>query len=218
MGLLDLNLELGDVPIMLDLVPERTCMDVLRIVDRLEPELLHRFVTEHNSGVQVLAACSDVQSRDGINNHNIGKIVETMAKSFDYVVIDTAPRLHGAFPSVLERSSMILVVTTPDAPCLKNTKLMLETLKGQHSFQDKVKLVVNNPYRADGLPNTEVSKILDHPVFWKIPNDSAVAECIRMGQPCTQAKPRAKFSRNMVELARTLSGSPTSEKGLFGWR
>ena len=140
-----------------------------------------------------------------------------MAKSFDYVVVDTSPRLRGTFPSILERSNMLLVVSTAEAPCLKNTRLMLETLKGQHSFQDKVKLVINNPYRGDNLPNSEMIRILDHPIFWKVPNDSAVSECITLGQSCIQAKARSRFARNIAELACTLTGAGGRKKGLFGW-
>ncbi|MCL4534616.1 MAG: AAA family ATPase, partial [Bacteroidetes bacterium] len=185
-GVLDLNLEMGDVPIMLDIVPEKTIGDVLGVIDRLDPELLKRFLSSHPSGVQVLSSTGEFKHMNGTTNDEIGRIVEIMAKSFDYVVVDTAPRLRGTFPSVLERSNMVLVVSTPDIPCLKNTRMMLDMLKSQRSYSDKVKLVLNNPYKASGVKPDEAGKVLDYPVFWRVPYDSLVPQCIKVGKPCLE--------------------------------
>ena len=216
--LVDLNLEQGDVPIMLDMVPDHTIVDVVRIIDRLEADvdMIKRFLCQHSSGVEVLAAPRDVRSAEMIGQQHVAKIVELLAKSFDYVVIDTPPKLYGTVLTALELSSMILVVTSPEVPALKNTRIMLEMLKSQYSYSDKVKLVVNNAYMTDGVSHTEVGRVLDYPIFWKMPHDSLVVECIKLGKPCVQVKARGKIARNIIDLARTLAGMGKPQKKLFG--
>lgn len=216
-GLLDLNLEMGDVPIMLDVVPAKTLADAADSIERLDPELLKVFLTPHQSGVQILAASREFRrNNNGTTNEDIGRVVEVMAQSFDYVVVDTAPRLRGTFPAVLERCNMVLLISSPDVPSLKNTKLMLEGFRWQKSNADKVKLVLNDPYHLGGGSADEASKVLEYPVFWTIPYDVVVGQCIRVGQPPVLAKQGAKFSRSMTDLARTISGESKTSKGLLG--
>lgn len=218
-GLMDLNIELGDVPIMLDVVPDKNLADVIEVVERLDPELLKRFLTPHSSGVQILAASMELSRNNGAANDYIGRVVEVMAQSFDYVVVDTAPRLQGTFPSVLERSNMVLVLTTPDVAGLKNTRLMLDGLKTQRSNSEKVKLVLNNPYGISGARADEAGKMLAHPVFWSIPYDGIASQCVKVGKSCIELNARAKISRNLTDLASTLSGEKKASKrfmGLFG--
>ncbi|HEY8691593.1 MAG TPA: response regulator [Chloroflexota bacterium] len=55
-ALVDLDLQLGDVALMLDIVPERTISDLVPIVDKLDPELMRGFLSVHSSGLKVLPA------------------------------------------------------------------------------------------------------------------------------------------------------------------
>ncbi|MFH1486899.1 MAG: hypothetical protein ABIH46_12580, partial [Chloroflexota bacterium] len=59
-------------------------------------------------------------------------------------------------------------------------------------------------------------QVMDYPIFWKVPHDSIVMESIKLGKPFVQARTRARVSRNIADLARTLGGTQKPRKRLFG--
>ncbi len=79
-----------------------------------------------------------------------------------------------------------------------------------------MKLVINYPYQQNGISHSELGKILNYPIFWKVPHDSTCGQCINLGQSFVQARPKAKISQNITQLARTMSGVDTRRNGFFG--
>lgn len=213
----DLNLEQGDVPVMLDVAPEFSIMDTLPIIDRLESDagMIDKFLHKHPSGVELLSGPPDPLRAEVVTREDIKRTIQLLARSFEYVVVDTAPNARETLSTMAEVANMVLLVTTPEIPCLKNTRIMLEMLKSQYRFPEKVKLVVNDAYHTNGTSHNEIAVVLDYPVFWKLPYDSFVSEAVGSGRPFVQAKTNTKISRNIVELARTLAGIPEQRKGLL---
>ncbi len=214
--IVDLALQLGDVAMMLDIVPERTVADMASFTRAIEPEVLESFLCTHPSGVKVLAAATDVDPRGLPSAPLVGQIVETLAKSYDYVIIDGDHLLTPVLWAALEITTLILMVTSTDTSSLKNTRVFLEVLRSQGYTDDKIKLSINYPYQQNGISPGELSKILNYPIFWKVPHDAVCHQCGNLGQPFVMARPKAKISQNMFQLARTISGTDTRRSSLFG--
>ncbi|MDP2661039.1 MAG: response regulator [Dehalococcoidia bacterium] len=215
-AIVDLAAQLGDVAMMLDVVPERTIADLTGITRSLEPEMLDSFLTVHASGVKVLAAAPEVDHHSPPSASLVHQIVEGLAKTCDYVVIDGDCLLTPVLWAALELTTVVLMVTSADTSSIKNAKQFLEALRSQGYGEDKVKLVMNFPYQHDGVSTGELSKILNYPLFWKLPHDSAVPQCINLGQPFVQVRPKAKISQNVLQLARTISGVDTQRGSFLG--
>lgn len=215
-ALLDLDTQLGDVAVMMDFVPEHTIVDAAEMVDRLEPELIQTLLHEDRSGVHILAGPLRPDEGEAIGAHHVTKIVEVMAKTYDYVVIDTAPHFTDTLVSALDAATMILLLTTPDVPALKNTKLTIGVMRNWNYSEDKVKMVVNYAYTSDGVVPRDAENTLEYPIFWKIPNDSAVATAIKVGRPVVEVKPGSRFSQNVVGLAQSICGIKSKSSGLIG--
>ncbi|MBI2863988.1 MAG: response regulator [Chloroflexi bacterium] len=215
-ALIDVDVQLGDVAVMLNLIPERTIAEVVPAMDKLDGEMLRSLLTPHASGVSVLAAPLRPEEGEGIGAAHIRKIVEVLAKSHDYIVIDTPRSFQDAVLTALDLSSLVLMITTLDIPCIKSTKLCLGMMKAWHYPEGKVKLIVNHTSAANGLSARDVEAAIDYPIFWKIPNDSAVAAAIKHGKPFVQSQPAAKVSQNVVNLCCVLSGVKPPAKGFMG--
>lgn len=212
-ALLDLDTQLGDVAVMLDFVPERTIVDAAEMVDRLEPELIQTLLHEDRTGIRVLAGPLRPDEGEAIGAHHISKIVEVMANTYDYVVIDTAPHFTDTLVSALDAATMILLLTTPDVPSLKNTKLTIGVMRNWGYSEDKVKMVVNYAYTSDGVVPSDAENTLEYPIFWKIPNDSAAATAIKVGRPVIEVKPNSKVAQNIQSLAQSICGIKTKGGG-----
>ena len=214
-ALVDIDTQLGDVAVMLDIVPEHTIVDAAEMVDRLEPELIQTLLREDASGVHVLAGPMTPQEGESISGHHIKKIIEVMSRTYDYVVIDTAPHYNDAVLTVLDAATMILLVSTPDVPALKNTKLTLGLMRTWHYSEDKVKLILNHAYSTNGVVAGDAATTLDYAVFWKIPYDPAVPAAVKVGRPVVEVKAGSKMAQNIQALAQTICGVQVKPRGFM---
>lgn len=215
-AIVDLATQLGDVAMMMDVVPERTIADLVDMTRSLEPEMLDSFLSTHPSGVKVLAAPMEIDHHTPPSPAMVRQIVEGLAKTCDYVVIDGDYLLTPVLWAALELTTVIFMLTSADASSIRNARQFLEVLRAEGYGDDKVKLVVNYPYQENGVATGELSRILNYPIFWKMPHDGTCSQCINLGQPFVQARPKAKISQNILELARTMSGANTQRGGLLG--
>lgn len=216
-ALVDLDLQMGDVALLLGVMPESSIVDAAESAERLEPELLQSLLHADRSGLRVLAAPTTPEASDGLTASQIGKVLDALVRTFDYVVVDTSPILNEINVTALEKATLTLLVSTPELPALKRTKIALGLLLKEWNFaEDRVKLVMNYPYSHNGVLLSDVESTLDYPIFWKVPYDAAVAESVKAGRPCIETKQNARFSRNVVDLARSVCGLNQRSGGLFG--
>jgi pilus assembly protein CpaE len=214
-AIVDLDLLLGDVAIMLDVTPERTLADLVPLIDKLDPELLRSFLYVHSSGVKVLCAPTRVEDSEALSSDRIRRILDVLARTFDYVIIDLPRAFDDRVVTTLDMANMVLLATSYDVPCLKSTKVCLDTLRGWRYSEDKLKLIINHANRTNGLAPGEAEGALDYPIFWKVPSDYAVASSSNHGKPFVQGQPTTRMAQNMTGLAATLMGVSSQSRGLL---
>ncbi|MHB8621355.1 MAG: AAA family ATPase [Chloroflexota bacterium] len=214
-ALVDLDLQLGDVALMLDIVPERTIADLVPIIDKLDPELVRGFLSVHASGLKVLPAPPRPEDGEKITAAHIRKILEVLARTYDYVIVDTPRQLQDSVIATLDLANMVCLVASNQLTCLKSTRLCLGMMKSWHYTNDKVKLVMNQAHNGSGLPMNDAEMAIDYPIFWKIPYDGHLVASSQWGKPFVHSQPGAKISQNVMSLARAISGSRTPAKSFL---
>lgn len=217
-GLLDLDLQLGDVAVAMGIVPQNTIADVAATASRLEPSLLHGLTWSDPSGVHVLPAPLRPEEGDQISLDEVQRILTVMAQTYDYVVVDMPPVISDGTSAILDQATLILLLTTQDMLTLRRTKVALQMMKGWGYSQDKVKLVLNHAYSANGLAGGDVQAALDYPLYWSVPNDAAVASSLKLGRPLVISQPSARAARSIADLARQIAGAEVAQPqsgGLF---
>jgi Flp pilus assembly CpaE family ATPase len=112
-------------------------------------------------------------------------------------------------------SNTVLLVTNYDVPCLKSTKVVLDTLRSWRYSEDKLKLVINHANRTNGFGPGEAEGALDYPVYWKVPSDFTVANASNQGKPFVQGQPTTRIAQNLTGLCATLMGASSQGKGLL---
>jgi pilus assembly protein CpaE len=214
-AVVDFDVLLGDVAIMLDVTPERTIADLVPMVDKLDPDLLRSFLHVHSSGVKVLCAPTRVEDGEALTPDRVRRILDVMTRTFDYVVVDLPRTFDDRVVTALDMANLVLLVTNYDVPCLKSTKVVLDTLRSWRYSEDKLKLVINHANRTNGFGPGEAERALDYPVFWKVPSDFPVAGTSNQGKPFVQGQPTTKLAQNLSSLAATLMGASAQGKGLL---
>lgn len=201
----DLDLESGDVGIMLNMQPTHTILDAAQAVDRLDIEMLQGLLVSHESGVRALLAPVRPEDAEMVTAARAGRIIDLVRQVADVVLIDTPGTMSELVLTAVDKSDVVLAVSTMDMPSVKNMRVALQKL-GQLGYRNGlIKLTLN---RADSKVLMEVSDVeeaLGSSVFARIPSDRLVPRCVNKGVPIVTDQPKSGVARSIVELATSVA-------------
>jgi pilus assembly protein CpaE len=210
--LIDLDLQFGDVGIMMGIDPTQTIVDLVTTTGELDPDKLGGYVVHHPSGVDVLAAPLRPEDAELVTEDRIGQLVDVAKAAYDIVVLDTPPHFDATTLAALDRSDRLVLLTTMDIPTVKNAKLALQTLNLLQYPRERIALVVNRPLPRADLRESDISRTLDMPLTAVSPGDKEIGAAVNRGVPITSSNsrsPAAKAIRDLAELL--LPGAQVSE-------
>jgi pilus assembly protein CpaE len=216
--LVDADLQFGDVALVLQLEPKFTVVNAAAELHRLDEQLLDSILTQHHTGLKVLAAPLEPAFADDITTAGLLQIMEMLKTMFDYVVVDTASLLDELLLSLLEKSDQVLMVVDMDLPSVKNAKLALETLRLLKFPTNKVRLVLNRSNAKARLDDREIEGALKAQIQARIPSDGDVAASVNEGRPIVESAPKSKVAKGFGEVLELVTGSKAqaaSGGGLF---
>lgn len=203
-ALVDLDLQFGDIGVMLNLDHSRSITDVVDS-ETLEPEMLNEIMANGPNGVRVLLAPISPELADLITNEHIRMVMAELRKTFDYVIVDTSCHLADFNLEVIESAQHILVVTALTIPAIKDAKLALKVLESLTVDPSSVLLVVDRSDSHSDFNKDSIEQNLRHSVGAQIPYDPrVVGDAINRGIPFVTSSPESDISRSIRELAGAL--------------
>lgn len=202
--LLDLNLQFGDVAVMLQLMPVHTIYEVVSSMSRLDAEMMKGFLTAHGSGLETLLAPVQPDQADAVSSEDVIRIVEVLRGMCDYLLIDTPPSFNDHVLAALDHSDEICLVATLDVPSLKNTKLSLHMLDLLQYPKEKIKLLLNRADSKVRLSLKDVEQSLEMKATATIPSDIIVPLSVNKGTPVITGAPRSPVSRSLYRLVEEI--------------
>ncbi|MBE0476583.1 MAG: P-loop NTPase [Coriobacteriia bacterium] len=200
--LLDLDLQFGDVGIVLGLEPKRTIHDAAQVYERLDSTMLEGLLVEHSSGVRAMLAPVRPEDSEGITSARVNGIIGHLRKLADYVVVDTSPAFSDVVLGALDQSDAVYVVTTMDVASIKNTKISMQKLHQLGYDGDLMRLVLNRADSKVFLEEGKVSEAIGAPIGARIPSDLLVPRSINKGVPVVLDAPKSRVARSIDEIAR----------------
>lgn len=207
-ALLDLNLQFGDIDLMLNLNPENTIAGLAQKGHTgLDSELVEQYMTTHDeSGLQVLVAPSTPQYAESITVYTVEQVIEALRETYDYVIIDTPSQLQDTTLAALDAATTILLLTTLDLLALHKTRTALEMLRQLYA-SDKMWLVLNRANSDVGISLQDVEATLGVPMRAQIPSDGRiVVTSVNEGKPFVLSAADAPISKRIVALSFELMG------------
>jgi pilus assembly protein CpaE len=111
---------------------------------------------------------------------------------------------------VIGTADKLVVVMTADLSCLKNVRLVLETM-GQLAVPDeRLMLVLNRANAFTGISAKSVESVLRTQIAQQITNDyrSAISS-LNSGTPFMASKPDSALGRDVLDLARMVDQQAT---------
>jgi len=207
-ALVDLNLQFGDIDLMLNLNPSNTIAGLAQKGHvGLDAELIDGYLTVHDeSGLRILVAPSSPQYAESVTVYTVEQVIETLRESYQYVIVDTPTQLQDTTLSVLDAATTILLVTSLDLLALHKTRTALDMLRQLYP-PDKIHLILNRANSESGITLQDVEGALGGPVRTQIPSEGRlVVSSINEGKPFVLTSPNAVISRRVNALAMELMG------------
>jgi len=214
-ALVDLDTRFGDVAILMDIPTDRSISDLALPDEEIDREAVQSCLYTHGTGVAILPAPIRPSEWHSIHPGHIEKMVAVLATTHDYVILDTPGSFNDIVSRALEMCTILLLTATPDLASLKDTILALEMLRSWSFPAEKVKIVINHTSDAHADARVDIRRVLGKDVFWTIPYDRSIAQMTQLGTPIVVAKPRAKASQSLIELAYAVGGIRSRPKGML---
>jgi pilus assembly protein CpaE len=215
--LLDLDLQFGDAAIMLGIQPQSTLHDLVSPPGELDPEKLAGHTARHECGLDILAAPMRPQEADAVGDATVARLLEVAHRSYDVVVVDTAPFFHGPILTALDHTSELLLVCGPEVPALKNIHLSLETLSLLSFPQERVKVVLNCAYGEGGLRRGAIEDALGLKVVAEVPNERVVRAAVTWGKPAVLLNGSTDFAHALRGLSMVIRPQAVAEQNGRRW-
>ena len=203
--LLDLNLEFGNAPMLMNLTSGRTLADLAENAhEQLDDATFATYLEQDRSGVRVLAG-SDVPERaELVTVPAVQQAIDHLQKQSDYVVIDAPASFSQLVLAALDVADAAVIVTSAHLPSLKATKQALEVLEKLSYPHERTVLVVNRTSAA-GVEMDHVARFFNRKPDIVVPYTQACDDAADRGRPLAVLHPDSAASKVIRDLAARIA-------------
>jgi pilus assembly protein CpaE len=217
-GLVDLDLQRGDVSAFLNLTPIQSIAAIAGARGEVDDIFLHGTLSRHPSGVFVLPAPQQMEEADAVGPEDVELALRLMRTQFRYTVVDTPRTITGATLAALEHADRILLLTDLSVPGVRSAQRIVELLRRLGTPPDRIDLLVTRAVPGP-VEIKEAARAVGKEPFLVIPRDEeAAGKAMNTGVPLNGQRPEG-LTIAVAALATRLSGIRPQAKargaGLF---
>jgi pilus assembly protein CpaE len=217
-ALVDANLQFGDLRVFMDLG-----LDTASIVNAisepdLDSDLLRKLLVRHHTGIDLLLAPPSPEAADIVMERqrsdpaSLTRLLELMRRAYDYTLVDMVKSIDDFNLQLFDEADVIFVVMTADLSCLKNVRLVLETMDHLGYEKGKVRLVLNRSNAYTGINVRNAESALNRKVDYEVINEYRGAiSALNSGEPFMSSRPDGPLGRSVAEFARLVDEQTAAE-------
>ena len=204
--LVDGNFQYGDVAVFINEQGKNTIIDLATRVNELDPEVVEGVMIKHAaSGIHVLAAPSRPEYSEKVSGDQFAQLIDYLRQMYAYVVIDTTPALSDITLAAIDKSNVIVLVTTQDIPSIKNARLFLDLVQTIGIERERIVFTMNRYDKRIAITPERVGDNLKQPVAAVIPLDErVVVPAVNRGIPFILENKTQPSARGILSLAESV--------------
>jgi len=214
--LVDLDFQHGSCCDYLDLEPRLDLDEIEPRPDRLDRQLLEVMMSEHPSGLKVIAAPSRPAEMRSFDFEVVTRLLDLVAAHFDYVVIDVPRTWFAWTDSVLLGSNRLFLVTEMTVPGLKHARHLVNVIQQRLVDGPRAEVIVNRFEQrlfGPGLRRADIEQALGDSLACTIPNNfRLVSEAIDRGVPLDEVKSGNNISQALSKVVVPSKSAKTGTK------
>ncbi len=209
-GIIDADLQFGDMAVFFDLKPLSTIFEAVRDVKSLSPLTLNSYFVPVNENVRVLCSTKRPELAEQIKMSSFTEMVHMARSLFRYILID----LPSAFNPISVTAADIadkVYLTAMSNDGFEITH-MQHALKIFHdtwpdNYKEKVRVIFTRVTPCTNERKSELEHILRYPITAVMPNEyMLVSSAANNGRMAVDIKPESDLSYNIDRLADFIRG------------
>lgn len=180
----------------------------------IDTKLIGKYISPILSwGFHVLIGANDPQEASMLDVNQIAPIFTLLRKMFDYVLVDLGRTLSRISLPIIERSSAIVVVVTPDISTVRASRLVLAFLETRNIDRHRIVLVNNRTVGRVWTTPEDIERELRLPLAVTVPYVvEYMTMAINEAVPFMRKFPEQAAGMVFTDLARHLQRYDDIEK------
>lgn len=196
----------GDVAVFLGLRPRYSIVEMIDQVGWSDLALASRYVTEHESGLHVLAASEGFGRPSARDAESVERTLECLSSLYDYLIVDAGSTLSSSAVLALSMADIVVLVANPDLPCLRNLQRLTDAVRLAGVMPERLRVLLNRTSDSEVLPLPQIEKVVGRTMDFRIVSDyRTVAAAVNTGVPVSSLR-MSELHGQIEAMARTLSG------------
>ena len=221
-GLMDLDLQFGTLPLYLDLERSQGLIKALAESHELDAISLDAMAAKHASGVRVFGAMTDeVLLPNELDTRQLDRVLRVALSLYDHVVVDLPRQIEPVTTAILERADTVLLIMQQNVAHLRDAKRLVAILVGELQVApQQIQVLVNRYQPRSMVALADIERALGDLPVHVVPNDfKLVGGCVDLGLALAERNRKAALTQSLARLAELISGrNPPKRRGLFSWR
>jgi pilus assembly protein CpaE len=226
--LVDLDFQHGSCADHLDIEPRLNLAEIEPRPDRLDRQLLEIMLSQHSSGLSVVAAPNRPAEMRSFDPDVVTRLLDLVSSHFEYVVFDMPRTWFSWTDSVLLGSNKLYIVTETTVPGLRHAKQLVEAVRERLGDGPKPQVIINRFEQklfSTGLRRADIEQAIGDAFTGCIPNHyGLVREAIDRGVPLDEVKAGNKITAELRKLILPDGGAkpgkvaaPAAKKLKLSW-
>ncbi len=203
--LLDATAKNSHCGILLGLSQPTTTLAQLAEINTVSATVIEKALTRHATGVKLLAAPVSPIKAELVKAKTIGALWPHLNASYPVVVVDAGSELRENTLAVLDNSTKILVVVTPEKGGVQAAANALQVFKQLEYPDERIALVLNQTIAEGGLLPSDIEAALQQKIACIIPHNQVAAMQAWSGQPFVEQDAASEISLAIAGMAYQLS-------------
>lgn len=167
-------------------------------------------MSPHESGLRIVAAGNDFARPSVRDVEAVEQTLRALNGLYDFVVIDAGSTLAPCAGAALQLSDVVLLVTNPDVPCLRNLQHLIDSLKLAAVPAERLKVVLNRTSDYGVLSMAQIERVLGLRIDFCVGSDyRTVASAVNNGVPVSALRLSALHGQ-LDAIARWLAARLTT--------
>jgi pilus assembly protein CpaE len=200
----DLDLEYGDLPMLVDVPPKAGVDELIDAIEHdgaaVTPE---DYVARHPTGLRVLGAPRRPVDALRVGEHGVTALLNILRAMHDTVLVDVPPGFSDPALTALALADRVVVVVTPEVTALRRTLTLFEILRDLDIEEERQLLVLNETVSSPELTRERVEGFLRRRIPITVPHALSVFHrATTSGRPAVLDDPQHAVSQELVRLSR----------------
>lgn len=208
-GIIDADLQFGDMSVFFNLAPKTTLMEAVRDINFLSPVTLNSYFLPIADNLRVLCGTRRPEYAEMVDIKAFTEVVDMARSMYRYVLIDIPSGFTPISIATAEASDITYLVTMINGIFeIQHMQRALDIFKAWPDYENRVRTIFTRVEPCDANERAKLVQSLGYPKVSVIPNEyMLVSSSANNGQMAILEQPDSKFAYFVNQLADEIIGS-----------